>query len=81
MDRFFSFLSRNKSVFSLKNPSRTGKTDDFCSPVLKLFCFEACLPFSAGEKVNQMKQMDNPDKKVKLFFVIISQLFDFVKCM
>ena len=32
MDRFFSFLSRNKSVFSFKNRSRTGKTDDFSSP-------------------------------------------------
>ena len=28
----FSFLSRNKSVFSFKNRSRTGKTDDFSSP-------------------------------------------------
>ena len=32
MDRFFSFLFRNKSVFSFKNRSRTGKTDDFSSP-------------------------------------------------
>ena len=32
MDRFFSFLLRNKSVFSLKNRSRTGKTDDFSNP-------------------------------------------------
>ena len=32
MDRFFSFLSRNKSVFNFKNRSRTGKTDDFSSP-------------------------------------------------
>ena len=32
MDRFFSFLSRNKSVFSFKNRSRTGKTDNFSSP-------------------------------------------------
>ena len=32
MDRFFSFLSRNKSVSSFKNRSRTGKTDDFSSP-------------------------------------------------
>ena len=32
MDRFFSFLSRNKSVFSFKNRSRTGKTEDFSSP-------------------------------------------------
>ena len=29
---FFSFLSRNKSVFSFKNRSRTCKTDDFSSP-------------------------------------------------
>ena len=34
MDRFFRFLSRNKSVFSLKNRSRTSKTDDFSSPGL-----------------------------------------------
>ena len=32
MDRFFSLLSRNKSVFSIKNWSRTGKTDNFSSP-------------------------------------------------
>ena len=32
MDRFFTFLSRNKSVFSFKNRSRTDKTDDFSSP-------------------------------------------------
>ena len=32
MDRFFSFLSRNKSVFSFKNRSGTGKTGDFSSP-------------------------------------------------
>ena len=37
MDRFFSFLSRDKSVFSLKNRSRTGKTDDFSSPASELF--------------------------------------------
>ena len=36
MDRFFSFLSRNKSVFSLKNRSRTGKTDDFSSPAVNM---------------------------------------------
>ena len=34
MDRLFSFLLRNKSVFSFKNRSRTGKTDDFSSPGL-----------------------------------------------
>ena len=32
MDRFFSFLSRNKSVLSFKSRSRTGKTEDFSSP-------------------------------------------------
>ena len=32
MDRFFSFLSRNKSVFSFKNRARTGQTDNFSSP-------------------------------------------------
>ena len=32
MDRFYTFLTRNKSVFSFKNRSRTGKTDDFSSP-------------------------------------------------
>ena len=36
MDRFFSFLSRNKSVFSFKNRSRTGKTDDFSSPAAEV---------------------------------------------
>ena len=35
MDQFFSFLSRNKSVFSFKNRSRTGKTYDFSSPGCK----------------------------------------------
>ena len=33
MDRFFCFLLRTKSVLRLKNRSRTGKTDDFSSPV------------------------------------------------
>ena len=33
MDRFFRVLARNKSVFSFKNRSRTGKTDDFSSRV------------------------------------------------
>ena len=37
MDRFFSFLSRNKSVFSFKNRFRTGKTDDFSSPDIYIF--------------------------------------------
>ena len=45
MDRFFSFLSRNKSVFSFKNRSRTGKTDDFSSPDAEAFLGEATLPF------------------------------------
>ena len=35
MDRFFSFLSRNKSVFSFKNRSRSGKTDVFSSPAIE----------------------------------------------
>ena len=32
MDQFCSFLSRNKSVLSIKIGSRTGKTNDFSSP-------------------------------------------------
>ena len=62
MDRFFTFLSRNKSVFSLKNRSRTGITDDFSSPAecsrVKMYKFYNrilnTLPFenvSSGDEV------------------------------
>ena len=40
MDRLFSFLLRNKSDFSFKNRSRTGKTDDFSSPDLSTYIFK-----------------------------------------
>ena len=36
MDRFFCFLLRTKSVLRLKNRSRTGKTDDFSSPGVRV---------------------------------------------
>ena len=47
MDRFFCFLLRTKSVLRLKNRSRTGKTDDFSSPVCK-FCY-SWVVFVTGE--------------------------------
>ena len=55
MDRFFSFLSRNKSVFSFKNRSKTGKTDDFSSPAVDV-------------KQQQNKNKTIPCKAIKISF-------------
>ena len=37
MDRFFSLLSRIKSVLNFKIRSRTGKTKDFSSPAAEVY--------------------------------------------
>ena len=66
MDRFFS-SSSNKLVFSFKNRSRTGKTDDLSSPG----CDPSLEP-SHGDSSNKESQHKFLLRKRKIIFELSS---------
>ena len=73
MDRFFSFLSRNKSVFSFKNRSRTSKTDDFSSPVCDP-SIELSLWHGSNERSQYMFSLRNKKNYLWIIYTLYLEL-------